>query len=175
MATFADEDAILKRRDDVWKRRVKGDTIREIAKELGVSVGTVQSDLNAVRLELDHDNKVRAEIERSVGAGRLDAAAKKLLAIINIKDSELAGAEPEQLISLATAIPAAINALARIEERRAKLLGLDAPTKTEVSGADGGPLQVADARNALLAKLSSLAAGESASGEAAEDTDTAES
>lgn len=154
---------------------MKGETVREIAKELGVSVGTVQSDLNAVRLELDHDNKVRAEIERSIGAGRLDAAAKKLLSILDLSGSEIDGASPDQLVSMATAIPAAINALARIEERRAKLLGLDAPAKSEITGADGGPLQVTDARNALLSKLTSLAAGETAEGETAEDTDSAES
>jgi hypothetical protein len=37
--------------------------------------------------------------------------------------------------------PAAIASAAKILERRAKLAGLDAPSKTEVTGADGGPIQ----------------------------------
>ena len=34
----------------------------------------------------------------------------------------------------------AVGALVRIAERRARLLGLDAPRKTELTGADGEPL-----------------------------------
>ena len=37
---------------------------------------------------------------------------------------------------------AAINTVLRIMERQSKLWGLDAPTKTEVSGEGGGPVQV---------------------------------
>ena len=36
----------------------------------------------------------------------------------------------------------AIDRILRIAERRAKLWGLDAPAKTEISGADGGPLAI---------------------------------
>jgi DNA-binding CsgD family transcriptional regulator len=156
--TTAKHDEILDRRDDVWERRVKGDTVREIAAALSISVGTVQSDLDAVRAELDENNKTRAEIERAVGASRLDAAAKRLLQILDA-DVPIGEATTEQLIDMASAIPAAINALARIEERRAKLLGLDAASKTELTGANGGPVQVEDAKRALLVKLSGLAAG----------------
>ncbi|WP_328403905.1 hypothetical protein OHS70_33995 [Streptomyces sp. NBC_00390] len=49
----------------------------------------------------------------------------------------------------------AIDRTLRIMERRARLLGLDMPAKTEVSGPDGGPVQVenstADELNALIA------------------------
>jgi hypothetical protein len=34
-----------------------------------------------------------------------------------------------------------VNARLAIKKRRADLLGLDAPKRTEVSGADGGPIQ----------------------------------
>lgn len=37
----------------------------------------------------------------------------------------------------------AVDRVLRIMERRAKLLGLDAPTKQEVTGKDGGPLVIA--------------------------------
>lgn len=138
MATSAKKDEILERRSEVWDLRVKGRTVREISAMLGVSVGTVQSDLDAVRKELDADNSVRAEIERAVGASRLDAAALKLLSIINAEpDIETAGIEA--LASMANAIPSAINALARIEERRAKLLGLDRPYETVVHTTTASP------------------------------------
>lgn len=38
--------------------------------------------------------------------------------------------------------PQAISAVLRIEERRASMLGLDAPKRTEVTGQDGGPIEV---------------------------------
>jgi hypothetical protein len=39
------------------------------------------------------------------------------------------------------------------QQRRAKLLGLDAPLKAEFTGADGGPIEVQAVREKLLAKL----------------------
>lgn len=42
----------------------------------------------------------------------------------------------------------AVRAAVLIMERRAKLLGIDAPTRTEVSGADGGPVFIALDRGA---------------------------
>jgi hypothetical protein len=154
------QDEILDRRKEVWDRRVKGETVREIAFALGAGVGTIQSDLDAVRKELDEGCRYRAEIERSVGAGRLDKVARNLLASVDVIT------DPAELSTVA-------NALARIEERRAKLLGLDSATKTELTGAEGGPLQI-DARNDLLRKLSSLAAGEDTEKQAAVDTDAAD-
>lgn len=44
----------------------------------------------------------------------------------------------------------AVDRALRIMERRAKLLGLDAPTKSELSGPQGGPIEVNDAREQLL-------------------------
>jgi hypothetical protein len=48
--------------------------------------------------------------------------------------------------------------------RRAKLHGLDAPIKTEISGPDGGPVSVTDARAELLAKLERIATRETPEG-----------
>lgn len=150
-------DEILGRRDEVWELRVNGDTVREIAAKLKVSVGTVHNDLSAVRAELDENNKYRAEAERAVGASRLDKVAKALLAAIAAPSFDKDGNLD------AGALATVANAVARVEERRAKLLGLDAATKTELTGAEGGPLKV-DARDHLLAKLSALATGEPSEG-----------
>lgn len=47
--------------------------------------------------------------------------------------------------------PGSIGVALRIMERRAKLLGLDAPVRTEVTGADGGPLEVVTIDDQTLA------------------------
>jgi DNA-binding CsgD family transcriptional regulator len=58
----------------------------------------------------------------------------------------------------------AADRVLKILERRAKLLGLDAAARTELTGADGGPIAVsADADARLLERLTRLAAGPSGS------------
>lgn len=47
----------------------------------------------------------------------------------------------------------AVDTVLRLMDRRAKLNGLDMPTKTEVTGAEGGPLQLAPASEAELEAL----------------------
>jgi DNA-binding CsgD family transcriptional regulator len=160
---YTKDDEILSRRDKVWQMRVDGHTVREIADAIKMSVGTVHGDLNAVRAELDENNKFRAEAERAIGASRLDKVAKSLLNVIANtpfdKDGNIDGGT----------IATVANAIARVEERRAKLLGLDAATKTELTGAEGGPLKI-DARDALLHKLASLATGADTEGPTTSDT-----
>jgi hypothetical protein len=46
--------------------------------------------------------------------------------------------------------PRVCDSILRIMERRAKLLGLDAPAKAEISGADGGPIEVSSLTDAEL-------------------------
>jgi hypothetical protein len=41
----------------------------------------------------------------------------------------------------------------KLSESRRKLLGIDAPARQEISGPEGGPIEVNDAREALRAKL----------------------
>lgn len=156
--TTAKQDEILDRRGQVWDMRVSGMTVREIAAELSCGVATVQRDLDAVREELDTLNKCRAETERAIGASRLDKVARALL-----KAADSVGYDDDGNPDGA-ALATVANAIARIEERRSKLLGLDAASKTELTGAEGGPIQV-DARDDLLRKLSSLAARDNTEGE----------
>lgn len=51
----------------------------------------------------------------------------------------------------------AVDRVIKLLERRAKYLGLDAPARSEVSGPDGGPLQIEDAREQLIAAITKLA------------------
>lgn len=80
----------------------------------------------------------------------LQRAMADLLAEQNASAEELRALELERLERLHIALwkqatdghHGAIDRLLRIAERRAKLLGLDAPTKTETSGPDGRPAEI---------------------------------
>lgn len=122
----ADQDKILARRKDVWEQRLAGFTVREISAALKIGVATVHRDLEAVRLELDDRVMQLSEVERAIGAGRLDRAARSLMSTIELIE------DPGQLSTVA-------NALARIEERRSKLLGLDKPYETIVHTTAASP------------------------------------
>jgi hypothetical protein len=56
----------------------------------------------------------------------------------------------------------AVDTVLRLMDRRAKLNGLDMPVKAEVTGADGGPLQLGPATTAELETLIALGRGEPA-------------
>lgn len=50
----------------------------------------------------------------------------------------------------------AIDRVLKIMKRRANLLGIDAPKRTELTGKDGGPIEIDDAREAIQRKLNSI-------------------
>lgn len=164
----SEEVAIEDRRSKAWLLRVKGKTVRQIATELGVSVGTAHSDLAAVMERTRSESDDRAETHRALSLARLDRALdtieEALRAQVPAKDPEnpdSASADHDMRLK-------AIAGLLKLEERRAKLLGLDAPTKQEVSGPEGAPIPV-DARSSLLDRLAGLVAGENAPGPAGSD------
>lgn len=64
----------------------------------------------------------------------------------------------------------AIDTVLRLIDRRAKLNGLDMPVKAEVTGADGGPLQMSQATTAELEAL--IGIGPAPTGPNASDSDT---
>jgi predicted nucleic acid-binding Zn-ribbon protein len=149
----AKKDEIADRRGDVWNRRVLGETVREIAASVGKSVGTVMSDLNAVRQELEDMTMQAAETERAIGAARLDKVGRALLATVDM-------AELDQL-------PALSNAIARIEERRAKLLGLDKPFETVIHQTEATP----EAARRLMAEQFGRTARKSEEPETTQDSE----
>ena len=91
----------------------------------------------------------RLEFANRSGAFRaVQAALKKTL---QEPADELRTLELERLDSMLLPMMAqakkgnqgAVDRVLRIMERRAKLLGLDAPTKQEITGSDGGPVVIA--------------------------------
>jgi|SRR6478735_3776035 len=132
----SEEAAIEDRRSKAWLLRVKGKTVRQIATELGVSVGTAHSDLAAVMERTKEENDDRAETHRALSLARLDRALdtieEALLAQAPLPEGDGA-ADGESLRPDHELRLKAIDRLMKIEERRAKLLGLDAPTKVDAS------------------------------------------
>jgi len=102
------------RRAAVMKELVAGLNQREIAEKLGCSVGAVNGDIKAVFAELDEATAYSALQFRALELHRLD----RLTAAIWRK--ALCGAMP------------AIDRVIKIMERRAKMLGLDAPAKFDL-------------------------------------------
>lgn len=165
-------DEIKQRRKDVWRLRIRGKSIPWLADYFDVSVGTIHGDLEAVRQMVTDDAKGYCARQREIELARIDAwidtATTQLEAIPDLKDYidgwdfKEKGLPPkiEQLAPILTALKG-------LSERRAKLLGLDAPVKSELTGAEGGPVQI-DAKDALIHKLAGLATGAAPEAEASE-------
>lgn len=127
---------ILERQIQAFELRKQGFSIRAIADRLKVSVGTafndIQDELNRLA-ELKAEN---AEEVRTLELERIDMLIK--------------GLSPMAMVGNVGAVTAYLKCL----ERRAKLLGLDAPTKTALTNPDGTePFQLEiktiDYRNAI--------------------------
>lgn len=108
-AAKAKELEVELRRKKVLNLRVTGKTIREIAAHLGVSVGLVHKDLTAVLARTVAETNEVQHVEREVSLARLDRSMNVAWTQVSKKPLE------------------AVDRIVRIEQRRADLLGLDAP------------------------------------------------
>ena len=131
--------------------RKQGLTYREIGKRIRCTTQNAWACVQKALAELRDKTSETAQDVRDQQLGRLDAALKALWP--KIKRGE----------------PRAIDTAIRLEERRSKLLGLDAPSKQEVSGPDGGAIPIEDARAMLASRLAAIA-GEPESSAAASGT-----
>ena len=109
------------RRDQVMTYTLSGASLRQIARAIGVSFMTVQRDINA----------------------RLEASASQCPA--TAKYRQLQREQLNHLLSTwwprAREDLGALDRVLKILEREAKLLGLDAPVRQEITGAEGGPVE----------------------------------
>lgn len=98
----------------------------------------MHSDLSEVLLRTQDTTDDAVRKDRALSVARLDKATKGIWDQVESGEVD------------------AVDRLVKLEARRAKLLGLDAPTKSELSGPDGGPIPV-EAHNSLARKLDDLA------------------
>jgi hypothetical protein len=166
-----DERAIedLKREERRWKAwdlRLKGWSIRRIAKTLGVSHPVIIDDLKIAAAEVQADNRQSAEEFRSRELERLDAYQETL--VDKILPPLLDSLDPNTLLAIldgegedrpspdagtraknATAAVGVLRELRSISQERAKLLGLYAPVQVQQETKLSGEVAIAD-----LTKLS---------------------
>lgn len=126
--TTADEDRIAARRAEAIRLRVRGKTIREIAEATGVSVGQAHTDVRAAMRETARVAEEDVQAQRGLDLGRLERALDVVEAVLQ-NDAALADGGELHL--------KALDRLVKIQEQRAKLLGLYAPEKRELSGSLG--------------------------------------
>jgi DNA-binding CsgD family transcriptional regulator len=119
------KDAMIQREQQAWKLRSQGLLYVDIARRLHVSIAMVWKYLDKARTELRHDSREYASEERSRDLADIEFFRTKLLAQAKNPKKDLAKTS---------------TAFATILTRKAKLLGIEAPTKTELSGAGGGPI-----------------------------------
>lgn len=119
---------------------LKGWSTRRIGKHLGLHHSTVADALNA---EFDRVRPSEDEVSRR-------------RAIMGVQlEEQIASWRPRSLAGDKDAAAA----LVRFKDRYAKLYGLDAPTRAEVTGRDGGPIAF-DLSNLSDEQVDRLAAGD---------------
>jgi DNA-binding CsgD family transcriptional regulator len=142
-------EAIAARREQVLALRKAGLSYRAIAREVGVSVETAWADVQAELSSLNSLTAEHAEDVLSLEMRRLDDLQVHVTNLIR-----------------AGATPRVIDTAIRLMERRAKMIGMDAPAKKQISGPDGMPLggggvtsQMLEEREAfLIVKMDELLA-----------------
>jgi hypothetical protein len=121
----AEQVAAAERDAKAVELRSGGASYRTIARELGIATSTaydaVQAGLAAVRREPSQE---LIELE----AEHLDRLRREALAVLEARHPLVQGGE---VVMHAGPVLGAIRALLAVAERRAKLLGLDAPTRVD--------------------------------------------
>jgi len=115
---------ILERQLEALSLRRRGLSYRAIGEKLGVSHEQARRDIDGELVRLARERDTNLEAERELELVRLDKIFDALDHWVNVGN------------------PQVINAYLKAMERRAKLLGLDAPDKKELSGKDGGAIQI---------------------------------
>ena len=100
-----------------------GKTYEEIRRILGCSKGAVVKAVQRGLAELKAETAADAAVLRTIEAARLDTAQAAIWPAVLKGDL------------------GAIDRFVRVSQRRAALLGLDAPTQRVLTGPDGGPIQ----------------------------------
>jgi Homeodomain-like domain-containing protein len=122
MPATGQAEAAAERRQKALDLRMAGARYRQIGAQLGVSYQTAYRDVQAALGELAPLQASKAEKLRELEVERCDKLTLALWPKARNGDEK------------------AVRTIVAVMDRRAKLLGLDAPTKLEHGGSDGAPL-----------------------------------
>jgi hypothetical protein len=142
--TSADDDRIAARQAEAIRLRVRGKTIRQIAEALGISVALAHRDVRTAMGEIAKEAEENAQDQRGLELARLDRALDIVEGVLTGSGASEPGEGDELQLK-------ALDRLVKIQDQRAKLLGLYAPEKREMSGGLG--LAVGEATPAAAAEL----------------------
>ena len=129
---------IAERQAQVARLQRAGMTVRQVAEQLGVGVATVQADRMAL---IERNRNVADEDIAAWKAAKIESYRRKMEHIDRVLD-EL---EADKLAPL-------FGAWVKVDERESKLLGTDAPARSEVL-TGGIDFPTPDDARAALAKL----------------------
>lgn len=115
--------AVRERQDKALALRLTGKSYREVGRAMGMGKSRAQ--------EL---------VVRALAAIPLENAKAVLALELQRLDRMLEGLQRKG--GAFSGNPRAVDSVLRIQERRAKYLGLDAPTRTEHTGRDGEPIEI---------------------------------
>jgi predicted transcriptional regulator len=132
-----------------WAMRLRGATQHQIADELGVSQGFVCLMLKRCRTEMVAQNRLDAATATGEQVARLDRMIEALTPQAEAGDVK------------------AVQALLAVEDRRAKLLGLDAATRKAVDVTSGGAPLAYQVTIPTVQRIEPVAAGQATFGDAA--------
>lgn len=132
--------------------KLRGKSYRAIASDLGVSVSVAFDDVWHHFSEVDKLATEKLEQIRKLELARLDVMLEKLFDIVDREAVERLNSKGEpsgETVDVDGTAIKAITAAAKLMERRAKLLGLDAPTKVQ-----GVPSEKTPTKDLVAAVLS---------------------
>lgn len=120
------EANIEERRKKVAANLLAGLTYRQMAEVFGVSLGTIAEDVRVIIGRWQREQVKDTDEFVQIELIRLDRAINAIWTKVEAGD------------------PTSIGLMLKIQERRAKYKGLDAPVKQELSGPEGQPLQFSE-------------------------------
>lgn len=144
-----------------FEMRCEGRTMRAIASALGVSVSTVHDDIERVRTHLRSESLELAAQERELMLAQLDEVIEQVMPYILRSDlvirtvKEGARGMVEVTVEKYDATMKAAQTLVRLQERKSRLIGCDAPSKVET--VDKTPFAVLPADEEIQRGVSTLA------------------
>ena len=144
-----------------------GLSAHKIAERLGCSHVTVLKHLDN-GMKLAKQRRAADPNNEKVRAQHLEAIALCKARVLEVLERDHLHISPTGKIAYNDGRPVldddpnlrAVNTMLAVLAREAKLVGIDAPTRAELTGADGGPIEIAavaqEAREHLAAKLQAI-------------------